>query len=136
MKAFRLLVHCHNSLPGTPKKYSFVNWSTKVPSLEIWHCEGRKRTILPPFSFDKPISKTKMFSNDNPICYWHGLWQYIALETRSSQLKYWRTNKKIYIAFIRLISTLGALGHCDIWKYIYQNWMEGVSSKLPARRSW
>jgi hypothetical protein len=25
-----------------------------------------------------------------------------------------------------LISTLGALGHCAIWKYINQNWMEGV----------
>jgi hypothetical protein len=34
--------------------------------------------------------------------------------------------QKVYVAFIRLISTLGALGHCAIWKYINQNWMEGV----------
>ena len=34
--------------------------------------------------------------------------------------------QKVYVAFIKLISTLGALGHCAIWKYINQNWMEGV----------
>ena len=27
---------------------------------------------------------------------------------------------------MRLISTFGALSHCDMWKYINQNWMEGV----------
>ena len=43
--------------------------------------------------------------------------------------------QKACVAFIRLISTLCALGHYAIWKYIYQNWMEGVSSKLPAKRS-
>jgi len=31
--------------------------------------------ILPPFSFDSPISKTKIFSNDSPIFYWHELLQ-------------------------------------------------------------
>ena len=39
----------------------------------------------------------------------------------SFQLKYLRTNKKVYDAFIRLINTLGAFGHCAIWKFIYQN---------------
>ena len=34
--------------------------------------------------------------------------------------------QKVYVVFMRLISTLGALGHCAIWKYINQNWMEGV----------
>ena len=34
--------------------------------------------------------------------------------------------QKVYVAFMKLISTLGALGHCAIWKYINQNWMEGV----------
>ena len=34
--------------------------------------------------------------------------------------------QKVYVVFIRLISTLGALDHCVIWKYINQNWMEGV----------
>ena len=48
---------------------------------------------------------------------------------RSSQLKYCRTNKKICVAFIRLINILGALFHCGIWKYINQNWMEGVFEK-------
>ena len=33
--------------------------------------------------------------------------------------------QKVYVAF-RLISTLGALDHYTIWKYIYQKWMEGV----------
>ena len=39
--------------------------------------------------------------------------------------------QKVCVAFIRLISTLGALGHCAIWKYIYHTWMEGVYNKLP-----
>ena len=39
--------------------------------------------------------------------------------------------QKVYVAFMRLISTLGALGHCAIWKYIYHTWMEGVYNKLP-----
>ena len=34
--------------------------------------------------------------------------------------------QKVYVAFIRLISTLGALDHCIIWKYINQNWIERV----------
>ena len=34
--------------------------------------------------------------------------------------------QKVYVAFIRLISTLGAFDHCAIWKCIKQNWMEGV----------
>jgi len=38
--------------------------------------------------------------------------------------------QKVCVAFIRLISTLGALGHCAIWKYINQNWMEGVSDNI------
>ena len=38
--------------------------------------------------------------------------------------------QKIYVVFIRLISTLGALGHYAIWKYINQNWMEGVFYKV------
>ena len=54
---------------------------------------------------------------------------------RSSQLKHWRTNKKMYVAFIRLINTLGALGHCAIWKYIYQNWMEGVFTDIDYQSS-
>jgi hypothetical protein len=29
--------------------------------------------------------------------------------------------QKIYVVFMRLISTLGALDHCAIWKYINQN---------------
>ena len=36
--------------------------------------------------------------------------------------------QKVYVAFMRLINTLSALGHCAIWKYIYHTWMEGVSS--------
>ena len=64
--------------------------------------------VLPPFTFDSYISKIQMFKND------------------------WRTNKKVYVAFIRLISTLGALGHCAIWKYIKQNWMEGVVLFTPV----
>ena len=64
-----------------------------------------KLYVLPPFTFDSYISKIQMFKND------------------------WRTNKKVYVAFIRLISTLGALGHCAIWKCINQNWMEGVYFK-------
>ena len=38
--------------------------------------------------------------------------------------------QKVYVAFIRLLSTLGALDHCAIWKYIYQNWMEGVFTDI------
>ena len=34
--------------------------------------------------------------------------------------------QKVYVAFIRLISTLDALDHCVIWKYINQNWIERV----------
>ena len=34
--------------------------------------------------------------------------------------------QKVYVAFMRLINTLGVLGHCAIWKYIYHIWMEGV----------
>jgi len=37
--------------------------------------------------------------------------------------------QKVYVAFMRLINTLGALGHCAIWKYIYHAWMEGVLYK-------
>ena len=37
--------------------------------------------------------------------------------------------QKVYVAFMRLISTFGALGHCAIWKYIYHTWMEGVLYK-------
>ena len=38
--------------------------------------------------------------------------------------------QKVYVAFMRLISTLDALGHCVIWKYIYHTWMEGVPKKI------
>ena len=31
---------------------------------------------------------------------------------------------------MRLISTLGALGHCAIWKYFNQKWMEGVFDSI------
>ena len=34
--------------------------------------------------------------------------------------------QKVYVAFIRLINTLGALDHYAIWKYINQNWIERV----------
>jgi len=37
--------------------------------------------------------------------------------------------QKVYVAFMRLIITFGALGHCAIWKYIYHAWMEGVLYK-------
>ena len=37
--------------------------------------------------------------------------------------------QKVYIAFMRLIITLGALGHCVIWKYsifIILGWREYI----------
>ena len=37
--------------------------------------------------------------------------------------------QKVYVAFMRLISTLGALGHYATCKYIYYTWMEGVLYK-------
>ena len=43
--------------------------------------------------------------------------------------------QKIYVAFMRLISTLDAFGHCAIWKYIYHTWMEGVVCNQLTPRS-
>jgi len=40
---------------------------------------------------------------------------------------------------MRLISILGALGHCAIWKYMYHTWIKGVicngevSQKTPVQ---
>ena len=44
--------------------------------------------------------------------------------------------QKVYVAFMRLISTLGAFGHCAIWKYIYiLGWREYFLKDLVRKDS-
>ena len=50
------------------------------------------------------------------------------ISNKEFSIKPLEDQQKVCVAFIRLISTLGALGHCVIRKYIYQNWMERVSA--------
>ena len=57
-----------------------------------------------------------------------GIWAVVINNTSNEEfpVKTLEDQQKVYVAFIRLISTLGALGHCAISKHIYQSWMEGV----------
>ena len=57
-----------------------------------------------------------------------GIWAVVINYTSNEEfpVKTLEDQQKACVAFIRLISTLGVFGHCAIWKYIYQNWMEEV----------
>ena len=57
-----------------------------------------------------------------------GIWAVVINNTSNEEfpVKTLEDQQKACVAFIRLISTLGIFGHCAIWKYIYQNWMEEV----------
>ena len=57
-----------------------------------------------------------------------GIWAVVINNTSNEKfpVKILEDQQKACVAFIRLISTLGVLSHCAIWKYIYQNRMEGV----------
>ena len=57
-----------------------------------------------------------------------GIWAVVINNTSNEEfpVKTLEDQHKVYVVFMRLISTLGVLDHCAIWKYIYHTWMEGV----------